>query len=216
MMNVVQKTSGLIMAAAVSFLMVFFTNGCGVRRGAARCENDAMQKKRATSRTDKAETSRDSQKNEVPRKNTTAGAPPDRWFQTPETLAKHVLEGLRKKDFKGLDQLRVSKKTYTEILWPRFKSARHPDNTIPAKFHWFMLNSNCLDALGDIIDDYGGKELILISLDHEKIVDYGTYKLWRRVFLKVRRKDSDTVEKVRLFGAIVELDGRFKLLAYVS
>ena len=108
--------------------------------------------------------------------------------------------------------LRVSEQLYKEELCPAFLASK-PSHTLSVDFHWQLLTVNSLRGLNEILGEYGGHPLELIELeDPEKIEDYGTFRLWRRVRLKVRHNGE--ARSVRVFGAIVERNGRFKLLAY--
>jgi hypothetical protein len=138
----------------------------------------------------------------------------DGWYRTPEQLARTVLEALQAKDRNKLWSLRVSEKLYKEELCPAFIASK-PRHTLSVDFHWNLLKVNSITGLNEIMGDYGGRPMELVELEApEKIEDYKTFKLWRRVRLKVRHNGE--VKSIRVFGAIVERNSRFKLLAFTT
>lgn len=139
---------------------------------------------------------------------------PAGWYGSVEGLARDVLQHLRQKDTEALWSLPVSEQLYKEELCPAFLASK-PRHTVPVDFHWQLLRINSLRGLNEILGEYGGRPLELIDVEKpEKIEEYGTFKLWRRVRLTVRCKGE--VRSIRILGAIVERDGRFRLLAYPS
>jgi hypothetical protein len=140
----------------------------------------------------------------------------EKWFSTPEELAQAVLQALRDRDSKALHALRVSGKLYKEELCPAFLATK-PRHSMGVDFHWQLLQVNCVRAVREIIEEYGGLDFEFLGLQEpEKIEDYSTFRLWRRVRVKVRIRGQEKIHAIRVFGAIVERDGLYTLLAYVS
>jgi hypothetical protein len=138
----------------------------------------------------------------------------EEWFTTPEGLARAILDALETKDAAALARLRVSEKLYKEELCPAF-IADKPRHTIPVDFHWRMLAANSTAGVHDALEEYGGRELEMVSLTFERIEPYETFSLLRGVKLTVRRRGSDDAgQTMRELGPIVERDGRFTLLGY--
>ena len=75
----------------------------------------------------------------------------------------------------------------------------------------------CVTSVREIISRYGGLDLEFLGLEEpETIEDYGTFRLLRGVRVKVRIRGREDTRSLRLFGSIVERQGVYKLLAYVS
>ncbi len=199
-------------AVAAAFLFVCGLNGCsshGERERSVGAKDDLSAQEAAVAKAPEAEPSG------RPAAERNAEAEPDLWFESPEALTRYVLQGLRQKDLKGLNRARVTKKMYTETIWPRFPASQNPKNTIPADFHWFMLDKNSVKGVMRIVNEYGGRQWGFVSLQPERVEEYETYKLWRKVKVTIKENTTQTERTVQLFGSMVELDGRFKLLAYL-
>jgi hypothetical protein len=140
----------------------------------------------------------------------------DNWFDTPEDLARRVVEAVRTKDVPTLRDLRVSEKLYKEELCPAFLASK-PRHTMNVDFHWNLLQVNALEGMREILNRYGGQPIEYRGLeDPDEIEEYGTFRLWRRVRVRIQLEGKEKEISARLFGAIVERNGRFKLLSYVS
>ncbi|MBN1417562.1 MAG: hypothetical protein JXP34_02235 [Planctomycetes bacterium] len=137
-------------------------------------------------------------------------------FATAEDLARAVLRALETKDEETLQRVRVTEQVYEEVLWPAFPQAKRPENTIPADFHWMLLDTRSRNGIRDALVENGGRAWDLVAVEPEGIEDYGTYRLWRRVRLRVRPREGGEERTIRPFGSMVERDGRFQVLGYPS
>ncbi len=129
-------------------------------------------------------------------------------------LVSTVMTALEKKDTKTLHALRVDFAEYEKILWPRFVDDRPQLKKQQPKFHYFLLEAKSKSGVMDIVGEFGGKKLELIGFGHDRVEDYQTFKLWRTINVEFLVDGKKTRE--RLFGAIIERDGKFYLLSYPS
>lgn len=131
-------------------------------------------------------------------------------------IADRVVAAINARDLIALRALLVEEKEYEEVLWPGFVEQRPHLAKQRWKLHWYLLANKSIAGSGDLLQRYKGvKKLEIISMTHEKIEDYGKFKLWRNVYLELSL-DGKKTEKRRLFGAIIERDGKFYLLSYPS
>lgn len=131
-------------------------------------------------------------------------------------VADKVVAAINARDLTALRALLVDEKEYEEVLWPGFVEQRPHLAKQRWKLHWYLLANKSLAGSGDLLQRYKGVEkLEILSMTHEKIEDYGKFKLWRNVYLELSL-DGKKTEKRRIFGAIIERDGKFYLLSYPS
>jgi hypothetical protein len=210
-----RRIANALRRAACCALLALVPGGCagGKPPSEAPAQPAAAQEPKEAATTPKEAATTPKKAATTPKKTARPSSPAaGDWYDTPEGLARAVLEGLKKRDKEALWSLRVSQELYENELCPAF-IADKPRHTLSVRFHWNLLKVKSLRELSEILGEYGGLPLELVELEKpEKIEDYETFKLWRRVRLKVRYKD--TVKSIRVFGAIVERKGRFKLLAY--
>jgi len=128
-------------------------------------------------------------------------------------LGERVLQALKDRNRAALHALRITEKEYREHVFPEFDEAK---GTIPVDLHWYHLNVRSHAGLEDALDSYGGKSMELLDvLPTKGITKYATYELWNKVELMVRFPDGQTAQ-VRIFGSVVHMDGRWKLLSFPS
>ncbi|MFN0057008.1 MAG: hypothetical protein ACKVX7_01000 [Planctomycetota bacterium] len=138
---------------------------------------------------------------------------------TAEELSRVVLSALERGDRATLERLRVTEAVYRTELWPEFE-AELVRNTAPVSFHWLLLDTESRSGLSGALGDYMGQQLSLVEVVPERLVEYKRFRLWKRVQLKVRTSRGadapERVELVRVFGSLIEIDGRFWILSYPS
>ena len=132
-----------------------------------------------------------------------------------ESLSRAVLKALEEKDEDQLTRLRVTYREYSELLFPHFDAAKPPRN-IPVEFHWKMLDTKSIVGAREAVQIYGGQEFELLEVLPEGVDEYPTFKLLRKVRLKLRRVSDGKVDTVTIFGSIVEMGSRYKLLSFPS
>ncbi len=143
-----------------------------------------------------------------------AGGVEERWFDTPEELARAALAALEAKDVDALQALRVTERRYKEELCPAF-IAKKPRHTVPIEFHWRMLAAGNAKGLAELLADHGGRQLELVEVCRDRLEEYGTFRLWRDVTLAVREA-NDRRGEIHALRSFVERAGRFALLSYVE
>ena len=137
-------------------------------------------------------------------------------FESPEALSNAALDALSEGNAEALHALRVTEREYLELLWPEIEKTI-PKSNLPGTFHWQMLDSKSAAGARDAIADYGRQELELLEVIPTRgRQDYGTFKLLRKVELRVRRQPDSVEGQIRVFGSVVELDGLYKILSFPS
>jgi hypothetical protein len=132
-----------------------------------------------------------------------------------DEVALAALAALERKDAAALQDLRITKREYVELLFPEFPMARDPRNTVTPEFAWFLLDSKSRSGLNEALQDHGGQRLELLEvIVSEGIEEYDSFRLHKKVKLRVGSPEKDEEAVIRLFGSVVELDGQFKILSY--
>jgi hypothetical protein len=128
-----------------------------------------------------------------------------------EELVTGILATLNARDKHTLELYRINKREHDELLWPEFPAK---DLNTPMEFNWDMLNTRSWVNAGRAIEDWGGKNLTLISLEFVRGIEpYETFVLHRGTVVTARTGSGDEV-RLRIIGSVVELDGQFKVLSY--
>lgn len=136
-------------------------------------------------------------------------------FGSPEDLFRAVLRGIEAKDAEAMRAVLVTEEEYKTYLWPEFPQAKDPRHTLPVDFHWGLLKSRSHGGIREAMDRYGGNAFELLDFSHE-IAEYDSYRLLRKISLKVRRGSDGKEGALDVLGSVVVLDGQYKLLSYPS
>ena len=136
-------------------------------------------------------------------------------FDSSEELAWVALRAIDQRDRRILDRLRVDRETYEQILWPSFEAEKIA-NTVPVETAWGLLDMQSRSGVSDLMSDYGGLGLEFRRLTIEIEKDYVEFKLLRRPEVIVKDPETGGVAPIVLFKDIVEIDGKYQLVAYPS
>jgi hypothetical protein len=135
-------------------------------------------------------------------------------FESPEILARELLGAIERKDRARLEELALTEDEFKTIVWPRLPSSR-PEAGLPVDYAWQDLHSKSVGYLITTLHEFGGQRLELIGLEFRgETTDYVRFQVRRRSTLDVRDESGNT-RRVRLFGSMIEQDGRVKVFSYV-
>ncbi len=135
-------------------------------------------------------------------------------FDSPDALAREVLDRLARRDQAGLLALALSHDEFETHVWPRLPASR-PERNTPLSFVWGRLKQQSDMSLAGTVARHGGTrhELQQVVFDGE-VTDYGTYTVHRESALVVGMPDG-TTDRIRVFGSVIEQGGRYKVFSYV-
>jgi hypothetical protein len=134
-------------------------------------------------------------------------------YASAELLASRFLAYLARKDSESIKSLRITKQEFCDYVWPDLPSSRLPNVT--CDFVWDQAVLNSTSGLTEMLRDHEGKRYELISLKFAKGTEvYPSYKVHKETLLRVRDEKGEEQE-LRLFGSILEMDGKFKLFSFV-
>lgn len=135
-------------------------------------------------------------------------------FESPEAAARAVLEGFRGGDLAVLKGLALTEAEFKDLVWPKLPASR-PERNLPMDYVWGDLAGKSDANLRTRLGGWQDRGFAIVSLSFkEGVEDYGTFKVHRESVLIL--KDREGREQTgRLFGSILEHEGRFKVFSYV-
>lgn len=136
-------------------------------------------------------------------------------FSSEHALADRVLGALAARDIAALQALPLSEREFREAVWPELPSSR-PEMNVPVDYAWQTLAQNSLRHLHETMRAHGGRRYRLVDVRFDgDTTRYGAFTVRRRSRVIVRDEHGEE-RQLRLFGSVLERDGRFKLFSYVA
>jgi hypothetical protein len=137
-------------------------------------------------------------------------------FESPEALARAVLDAFARQDVETLKSLPLTKEEFRLYVWPRLPASR-PERNIPFEYGWTDLHQKSVSSIASNYKRYQGRKLELLSIGFEgDETDYETFVVRRKSELRVKDRESGDELTLALFGSVMEWKGRYKLFSYVT
>jgi hypothetical protein len=131
-----------------------------------------------------------------------------------EALALDVLDAVADNDLARMENLALTEEEFRTIVWPKLPASRR-EVGMPADYLWTDLSTKSRAHLHDTLARVAGKRFELVDVEFEgETTDYETFRVRRRSVLRVRTGDG-RVQRLRVFGSMIELDRRVKVFSYV-
>ena len=133
-----------------------------------------------------------------------------------DALARRFLSAISARDTATLATLVVSRAEFAWLVFPHHIYAKPPYELDPEIF-WMQLTAGSAKGIGRTLERLGGRRLTFQALDCRRDtvqVRSGPVRVWATC--GVRYRDGDSVQTRRLFGSVVERDGRVKLLSFAN
>ena len=131
-----------------------------------------------------------------------------------EAAAAAVLDALERRDRDRLRSLAIAEQEFRERVWPRLPASR-PERNLPFSYVWGDLRQKSEGRLAATLARHGGRSYELAGVTFAGVTDYGTYRVHREATLHVR-DGTGAAQDLRLFGSMIEQDGRWKVFSYVA
>jgi hypothetical protein len=134
--------------------------------------------------------------------------------ESPEAVAAAVVAGLAARDAPGLRALALTEAEFRDIVWPRLPASR-PERNLPWDYVWNDLRAKSDAHLGELVTRWEdrGEDVVAVTFRGES-TDYGPFRVHRESVVSLRARDGDP-RSTRLFGSVIEMQGRFKVFSYV-
>lgn len=132
---------------------------------------------------------------------------------SPEALVRRFIAALSARDRTALGQLALSRAEFAWLYFPATPDAEQ-DTGMPPTLRWDAVTRNSETGITRALTRVGGQALTLQSLDCPAPARaVGTMRLHEGCTLRLSLADGGRFTG-RLFGTIVEIDGRFKFVGY--
>lgn len=129
------------------------------------------------------------------------------------TLVKRVLAAIAAQDLETLHRLGVSQIEFERICWPPLPQAR-PFAGVPWQEAWTFQTALAATSVKHMLEEFGGLDLELDSLQSGTRFDYGWYVMHRDIVIQARDKGAGTLHTFRFVPNVVERHGRFKVMTF--
>ncbi len=150
----------------------------------------------------------------TPAEPTRAAAPLANTFESPEALARGVLDALAKRDLAGLRALALTEAEFKAHVWPELPTSR-PERNVPFDYAWGQLKQQSDGSLSGTMGRYGGRTLRFLQTRFTgETTQYQTFKVMRESEI-VAADESGRELILRLYGSAMVKDGRYKLYSFV-
>lgn len=134
-------------------------------------------------------------------------------FESPEDVARAVLDALRAGDRIRLDALALSEQEFKDHVWPELPAAR-PERNLPFSYVWGDLHQKSDMTLTNTIKAQEGHRYELQKVTFEDTTPYASYRIHRKATFHVRDA-SGREGAIRVCGSMIEKDGAWKVFSYV-
>lgn len=133
---------------------------------------------------------------------------------SPEELSRVFLRALAGRDLAVIKSLRLTKEEFCQYIFPELPSSKVPNLT--CDFAWEQATLRSLSGLDKMYTRHQGRKYELVSVRFEKGTEsYTSYRVYKETHLTVRDETGAQAE-IRLFGSMLEMDGKYKLFSFVS
>ena len=131
-------------------------------------------------------------------------------------LARRFLAAVTARDTAAFAALVVNRAEFAWLVFPQHRYHNPPYELDPEVF-WLQVTAGSAKGLHRTLERYSGARLAMINIDCERDtlqLTSGPARLWSSC--AVRYHVGDSTETRKLFGSIVERDGRMKLLSFAN
>ena len=130
-----------------------------------------------------------------------------------DELLRTIERGLAQSDTARLDDLMIDAREYREILFPAFPAA-HPPINADFETLWVLQYPDSYRGLRRLLERYGGRDIRVTAIRFdEPDQDFVNFVLHETSRLEIT-VDGEPRSGVRLFGSVVEVADRWKILTY--
>jgi hypothetical protein len=135
-------------------------------------------------------------------------------FESPEALARGVLDALAIRDLNRLKSLALSEAEFKTHVWPELPASR-PERNVPFEYAWGQMKQRSDGSLSGTVGRYGGRQLRFVRTRFTgETTDYQTFSVMRDSEI-VAADEAGREVILRLYGSAMVRNGRYKLFSYV-
>lgn len=133
-----------------------------------------------------------------------------------DRLIRRFVRAVADRDSLALRAMRLSRAEFAYLYFPSTQYVRAPYVTAPDVI-WQLMEARGESGMKRLVTRVGGGGLQLVDYSCEqRPKEEGRNRLFEQCRIRYRRTPSDTVEQRKLFGSIIERDGRYKFVSYAN
>jgi hypothetical protein len=134
--------------------------------------------------------------------------------ETREALVRRFVRALEHRDTAAVRAMALSRSEFAYLYYPHSPFTREPHKQMVGLV-WFFTQRNSSKGITRAFDRLGGQELAYRGHRCDaRPRRQGSNLVWQDCV--VRLADGDQTDELRLFGSIVERDGRLKFVSYAN
>jgi hypothetical protein len=150
----------------------------------------------------------------APAEPTRSAVPLSNTFDSPEALARAVLDALGRRDLAALRAMPLSESEFRDHVWPELDTSR-PERNVPFDYAWGQMKQRSDGYLQGTFGRYAGRSLKLVSTRFTgETTQYQTFAVMRESeVIATDETGRDLI--LHLFGSAMLKDGRYKMFSFV-
>ena len=134
---------------------------------------------------------------------------------TRDALIQGFVRAMEARDTAALRDMVLSRAEFAYLYYPTSKFSR-PPYALPPAVLWLLMRENSLKGVRRSLDRRGGQPLGYLGYHCEPQPEpQGENTLWNGCTIRRGVTPEDTITE-RLFGTIIERDGRYKFVSYAN
>lgn len=131
--------------------------------------------------------------------------------ESPEAVARAVLDAIERKSARGMRQLLVTRDEHRAFLWPHLPER----GTLPFGYVRKLNRHNTEEGIDKALRKWGGAELELVRVEFLREAEqYDDFTLHRGARVWVRRASDGELGYIETLDVLVEWNGRWKPFNY--
>ncbi len=132
-----------------------------------------------------------------------------------DELVERFIRAVETRDTTELPRLVIQRDEFITFYYPHTRYTERPYELAPALL-WFQMENPSSRGLARLLERMGGRDLDLkeVTCPGEPLIE-GPNRIWEQCTVQVLDANGQPAER-RLFGAILERDGRWKFLSYAN
>jgi hypothetical protein len=131
-----------------------------------------------------------------------------------DALVRWFIQATERADSAALRDLALTRAEFAWLYYPSLPEAAPPYELDP-RLMWFMIETNSGRGLRTLLEERGGRPLRFVDYACEGERQAGANTIWGPCIIRRLQVPGDTVGEV-LFGPLVRLGGRFKLVSFAN
>lgn len=137
----------------------------------------------------------------------------ERARESPEAVAREVLDAIERKSERGLRRLLVTREEHRNLLWPHLPERQ----TLPFEYVRGLNMHNTTEGIDEALRTYGGDNLEFVRIEFRREPErYESFTLHRGARVWVRRASDGTEGYIETLDVLVEWNGRWKPMNYAE